>query len=176
MELCRIGIPMVANSHLNLNQDPYTTSSRSTSKSTFMSVSTSMSTSMYYSSMSTSMFTPHTRPCSVADPGCLSRIPDPTFFHHRSELSPSRIRIKEFKYFNPKKWFLSSKKYDPGYSSRIWMLTFTHPGSRIQGSKSTGSQIRIRTTGSMSMSGPHPRQHHHHQHKHPHVHFRGLAR
>jgi hypothetical protein len=25
---------------------------------------------------------------SVADPGCLSRIPDPTFFH---ELSPSRI-------------------------------------------------------------------------------------
>jgi hypothetical protein len=39
---------------------------------------------------------------SVADPGCLSRIPDPTFFHPGSELSPSRI-IKEFKYFNPKK-------------------------------------------------------------------------
>jgi hypothetical protein len=34
----------------------------------------------------------------------------------------SRILIKEFKYFNPKKakkWFLSSKKYDPGCSSRI---------------------------------------------------------
>jgi hypothetical protein len=28
---------------------------------------------------------------SVADPGCLSRIPDPTFFHPWSELSPSRI-------------------------------------------------------------------------------------
>jgi hypothetical protein len=46
---------------------------------------------------------------SVADPGCLSRIPDPTFFHPGSELSPSRIpdphtvRIKEFKYFNPLK-------------------------------------------------------------------------
>jgi len=35
---------------------------------------------------------------SVADPGCLSRIPDPTFFH-----PGSRILIKEFKYFNPKK-------------------------------------------------------------------------
>ncbi len=59
---------------------------------------------------------------SVADPACLSRIrlfsiPDPG-----SELSPSRILIKEFKYCNPKnskKWFLSSKKYDPGCSSRI---------------------------------------------------------
>jgi hypothetical protein len=41
-------------------------------------------------------------------------IPDPTFFH-----PGSRIRIKEFKYFNPKKWFLSSRKYDPGCSSWI---------------------------------------------------------
>jgi hypothetical protein len=32
----------------------------------------------------------------------------------------SRIRIKEFKYFfNQKKWFLSSQKYDPGFPSRI---------------------------------------------------------
>jgi hypothetical protein len=46
-------------------------------------------------------------------------IPDPTFFHPGSELFPSRIRIKDFKYFNPKKWFLSSMKYDPGCSSRI---------------------------------------------------------
>ncbi len=68
---------------------------------------------------------------SVADLGCLSRIPDPNCLHPRS-----RIRIKEFKYFNPKKpkaWFLSSRKYDPGCSSRIRMLTF-YP-SRIQGSK-----------------------------------------
>jgi hypothetical protein len=60
-------------------------------------------------------------------------IPDP-----ESDFFPSRILIKEFKYFIPKKakkWFLSSKKYDPGCSSRIRMLTFSHPGSRIQGSK-----------------------------------------
>jgi hypothetical protein len=55
--------------------------------------------------------------------------------------------LKEFKYFNPKKakkWFLSSKKYDPGCSSRIRMLTFSHPGSR--GQKDTQSRIRIRNT------------------------------
>ncbi len=71
---------------------------------------------------------------SVADPGCLSRIrlfsipdrgsdvfpsriPDPNCLH-----PGSRILIKEFKYFYPqksKKWFLSSKKYDPGCLSRI---------------------------------------------------------
>ncbi len=43
-----------------------------------------------------------------------SRIRDTHFFH-----LGSRICIKEFKYFNPKKWFLSSRKYDPGCSSRI---------------------------------------------------------
>ncbi len=66
---------------------------------------------------------------SVADPGCLARIPDPTFFPSRiPDLNcfhpGTRIRIKEFKYFNPKKWFLSSRKYGPGCSSRIWILTF----------------------------------------------------
>ena len=81
----------------------------------------------------------------IPDPGCLSRIPDPTFFHPGSRIQTvsisdpgSLILIKELKYFNPqkaKKWFLSSKKYDPGCSSRIRMLTFSHPGSRIQGSK-----------------------------------------
>jgi hypothetical protein len=42
---------------------------------------------------------------SVADPGCLSRIPDPTFsIQDPNCLHPgSRILIKEFKYFNPKK-------------------------------------------------------------------------
>ncbi len=34
----------------------------------------------------------------VSDPGCLSRIPDPNFFHPGSG-------IKEFKYFNPKNCF-----------------------------------------------------------------------
>ncbi len=63
-------------------------------------------------------------------------IPDPTFSHPES-----RIHIKEFKYgtyFNPKKIFLSSRKNDPGYSSRIRIPEsefFTHPESRIQGLK-----------------------------------------
>jgi hypothetical protein len=48
-----------------------------------------------------------------------SRIPDLNCLY-----PGSRTRIKEFKYFNPKKWFLSSRKYDPGCSSRIRMLTF----------------------------------------------------
>ncbi len=65
-------------------------------------------------------------------------IPDPNCLH-----PGSRILIKEFKYFNPKKgkkkWFLSSKKYDPCCSSRIRMLTFSHPGSR--GLKDTQSRI-----------------------------------
>ncbi len=37
----------------------------------------------------------------------------------RIQCFPSRICIKEFKYFNPKNGFLSSRKYDPGCSSRI---------------------------------------------------------
>jgi hypothetical protein len=36
---------------------------------------------------------------SVADAGC---IPDPNFFHPGSKFFPSRIRVKEFKYFNQK--------------------------------------------------------------------------
>ncbi len=65
-------------------------------------------------------------------------IPDPG-----SECSHpgSRIRIKEFEYFNPKKWFLSSRKYDPGCSfripdpdplSRIPDPNCSHPGSMIR--------------------------------------------
>jgi hypothetical protein len=44
-----------------------------------------------------------------------------------------RIRIKDFKYLQPKKLFLSSRKYNPGCSSRIRILIF-YP-FRIQGSK-----------------------------------------
>jgi hypothetical protein len=56
----------------------------------------------------------------IPDPGSVffpSWIPDPNCLH-----PGSRIRIKEFKYFNPKKnkkLFLSSRKYDPGCSSQI---------------------------------------------------------
>ncbi len=49
-------------------------------------------------------------------------IPDPNFFR-----SGSRIRIKEFKYFNLKKLILSSQKYDPGCSSRIRIRIFSIP-------------------------------------------------
>jgi hypothetical protein len=72
-------------------------------------------------------------------------IPDPG-----SDFFPSWIRIfsiqdprstlKNLSIFNPKNCFLSSRKYDPGCSSRI--LLFTHPVSRIQGSK----RHRIRNT------------------------------
>jgi hypothetical protein len=70
-----------------------------------------------------------------------SRIPDPNCFHLGSQ-----IRIKELKYFNPKKWFPSSRKYDPNFLSRIPdFLPIPDPGSR--GPKDTRSRIRIRNTG-----------------------------
>ncbi len=50
---------------------------------------------------------------SVADLGCLSLILDSTFFPSRIRTAPSRILIKEFKYNNPIKRFVSSRKYDP---------------------------------------------------------------
>jgi hypothetical protein len=81
----------------------------------------------------------------IADPGTEffhpeSRIRDPNFFH-----PGSWIRLKELKYFNPKKWFLSTQKYDPGFSSRIRIpdpdfLPIPNPGSR--GQKGTGSRIQ----------------------------------
>jgi hypothetical protein len=64
---------------------------------------------------------------SVGDPGCLSPIPDPNFFHPGSRVKKipgSRIRTKEFTYFNTKKLFLSSRKYDPKCSFRIRILIF----------------------------------------------------
>jgi hypothetical protein len=73
----------------------------------------------------------------------LFSIPDPG-----SELFPSRIRTvsipdpgsssKNLSILTPKKankWFLSSKKYDPGYSSRIPDPDADFLPSRIPGSK-----------------------------------------
>jgi hypothetical protein len=87
---------------------------------------------------------------SVADPGWLSWIPDPTFFHPGSEFFPSRIRIKEFKYFNSKNVFLSSTNYDPDCSSWIRIsdpnpdfLPIPDPGSKGQ----KGIGFRFRNTG-----------------------------
>jgi hypothetical protein len=99
--------------------------------------------------VSTSTSTLSNLQISVADPGCLFRTSDPNFFHPGSEIFPtgSRIRIKEYKYFNPKKWFLNSRKYDPGCSSRFRIpdpepdfLPIPDPGSR--GQKGTGSRLR----------------------------------
>jgi hypothetical protein len=66
---------------------------------------------------------------SVADTECLSWIPDPTFFHPGSRIPDpnclhpgSRIRIKEFKYFNPKNGFYTLES----------MIRVVHPGSRIR--------------------------------------------
>ncbi len=86
---------------------------------------------------------------SVADPGCLSGVPDPTFFHPGSEFFPSRIRIKEFRYFKPKKWFLSSRKYDAGCSFRIpnpdpGFLSVPDPG--VKKAPDHGFWIRVHNT------------------------------
>jgi hypothetical protein len=61
-------------------------------------------------------------------------IPDPTFFHpgfrilfsipHPGFFFPSQIHIKELSILTKKKSFLSSRKYDPGCSFRIRILTF----------------------------------------------------
>ncbi len=88
-------------------------------------------------------------------------IPDANCFHPGSELFPSRIHIKEFQYFIPKKWFLSSRKYDPGCSSRIPdsdpdFLPIPDPGAKkapdpgSRGQKGTGSRFRFRNTGKKS--------------------------
>jgi len=91
---------------------------------------------------------------SVADPGCLSRIPDLNFFHPGSRIRTvsipdPRSSSKNLSILTPKKskkWFLSSKKYDPGCSSQIpdsgsgcWLSPIPDPGSR--GQKGTQSRI-----------------------------------
>jgi hypothetical protein len=95
---------------------------------------------------------------SIADPGCLSRIrlfsiPDPGS-QIRIFPSGSRIRIKELKYFNQKKWFLCSRKYDTGCSSRIpdpdpYFLPIPDP--EVKKAPDPGSQIRIRNTVQKAM-------------------------
>jgi hypothetical protein len=82
---------------------------------------------------------------SVADPGVY---PGSEFFPSRI-----RIRIKEFKYFNPKIVSKVSEVHmfrdvHPGSGFQIWALIFLpipDPGSR--GQKGSGFRIRIRNTG-----------------------------
>ncbi len=100
---------------------------------------------------------------SVADPGCLSRIPDPgsDFFPSRIPDPGSQIRTvsipdpgsssKNLSILTPKKALKNKiRVVHPG--SRIRMLTFSHPGSRIpdpgvKKAPNPGSRIRIRNTG-----------------------------
>ncbi len=110
---------------------------------------------------------------SVADPGCLSRIPDTTFFHPGSRIRTVSIPDPGSASKNlsilipkkPKKWFLTSRKFDLGCSSQIPdpdadFLPIPDPGSR--GQKGTGSRIRIRNTAlfsllmSLTFSKPNP--------------------
>jgi hypothetical protein len=49
--------------------------------------------------------------------------------------SGSGSASKNLSDFNLKKLFLSSRKYDPGCSSRIRIIIFIHTGAQIQGSK-----------------------------------------
>jgi hypothetical protein len=91
----------------------------------------------------------------IPDPGSdffPSRIPDPNCLHPGS--SSKNLRILTPK--KPKKWFLSSKKYDPGCSSRIRMLTIYPsriPDPGVKKAPDPGSRIRIRNTGSQGIFG-----------------------
>jgi hypothetical protein len=82
-----------------------------------------------------------------------------------SDFFPSRIRTvsiqdpgsasKNLSILTQKKWFLSSRKYDPGCSSRIPDPDADFYPSRIQGSKrhripDPGSRIRIRNTAQIT--------------------------
>jgi hypothetical protein len=73
------------------------------------------------------------------DLGYLSRI---RIFHPGSRVKRIPDPGSTLKNFLPQKLFLSSRKCDPGCSSRIRtpdpdLDFFTHPGSRIQGAKKT---------------------------------------
>jgi hypothetical protein len=77
-------------------------------------------------------------------------IPDPRYDFFPSG---SQISIKEFRYFNAKKWFLRSRKYDLGCSSRIHIPDPDHyflpiPDPRSQGQKAPdpGSATLVVTT------------------------------
>ncbi len=90
---------------------------------------------------------------SVADPGCLSRIAIQIFsIPAGSQIqgqkdSGSRIRIKELKYFKPKKLFQALgnmiRDVQPGSGSRLF-LPIPDPG--VRKAPDPGSGFRIRNT------------------------------
>ncbi len=82
---------------------------------------------------------------SVADPGCLSRI--------RILFFPSRIRIKEFKYFSLKNMVSELSEIWSGLLIPDLDPEFLHiPGPGSRGQKGTGSRIRIRNSGWKNIS------------------------
>jgi hypothetical protein len=83
---------------------------------------------------------------SVAVPGCLSRIPEQNFFYPGSEFFHPGSR----EYFNQKNWFISSRKDDPGCSSRMRILFFLPiPNFEVKKAPDPGS-------GSASLLSPNP--------------------
>jgi hypothetical protein len=87
---------------------------------------------------------------SDADPGCLSRIPDPNFFHPGSASKNLSILTK--------KWFLISRKYDSGCPSRIRILTFNPfriPDLGIKKAPDPGSGSATHTSISTAMFKAH---------------------
>jgi hypothetical protein len=85
------------------------------------------------------------------------RIPDVYLgWLSRIRIFPSRIQgqkdfgsaSRNLSIFSSKNCFLSSRKYDPGCSSRIRILIlFRIPDPRVKNSSNPGSRIRIRNTG-----------------------------
>jgi hypothetical protein len=69
---------------------------------------------------------------SVADPGCSYRIPDPNFSipDPGSKRSRIRIRIKEFKYFNPEKCFQVRGKFTRDVHPDPDFLPIPDPGAK----------------------------------------------
>jgi hypothetical protein len=93
---------------------------------------------------------------SVADPGCLFRIPDPNFFYPGSRVekipgSGSASAPKNFSILNREKLFLSSRKYYPNVhpglapeSGSRFFLPILDPGS--MGHDGSGSRVWISNT------------------------------
>ncbi len=90
---------------------------------------------------------------SIPDPG--SWIPDPWSQIRTASIPDPGSSSKNLSILTPKKakkWFLSSKKYDPGCSSRIPdpdadFLPSRIPDPGVKKAPNPGSRIRIRNTG-----------------------------
>jgi hypothetical protein len=71
---------------------------------------------------------------------------DPTFSPPGSEFFPSRIRIKKFKFLTQQKWYLSSRKYDPGCSRIQGAKSHWVPDPGVKKAPDPETRIRARNT------------------------------